>query len=232
MKRMMIFLLLIMMGLPLHAGEIKATVLYYRISEPGIDPYLSRWLITDNFLRIDEGDAADDFILFDRSQRTVYSVVHSDRTVLDIPSRAVVKKSPKDLKQESRTVRDDKLPGVAGKKPLYRELHINGALCYSTVSIEKLLPDALKVMGEYRQVMAGEHAKNMDNTPVELQQPCEHALHVYNPLWILEKGLPIQEWNPHGKAQALLDYKTGEAVDGVLFKLPQGYSHFQTPGEH
>lgn len=223
-----LFLLLIMAGLPVQAAEIKATVLYYRISEPGIDPYLSRLLITDKFLRIDEGNAEDNFILFDRKARTVYSVVHSDRTVLDIPYRAVESEVPKNLKQERRTVRDDKTPLVDGKQPLYHQLYVNGALCYSMVAVEKLLPDAVKLLGEYRQVMAGEHAKNMANTPVELQQPCELALHVFNPLWPVEKGLPIQERDAQGKAQALLNYKTDEAVDDALFILPEGYRHYQT----
>jgi hypothetical protein len=226
--KQLLFVLLVMTGLPLQAAEIKATVLYYRISEPGIDPYLSRLLLTDKFLRIDEGNAGDNFILFDRTARAVYSVVHSDRSVLDIPYRAVERKAPKKLTQESRTIRDDKTPLVDGKQPLYHELHVNGALCYSVVSVEKLLPDAVKLIGEYRQVMAGEHAKNMANTPVELQQPCELALHIFNPLWPLEKGLPIQEWDTQGKAQALLNYKTDEAVDDALFVLPQGYRHYQT----
>lgn len=227
MKRFL-FVLLIMMALPVQAAESKATVLYYRISEPGIDPYLSRWLITDKFLRIDEGNAEDSFILFDRNARVVYSVVHSDRTVLDIPYRAVENKVPGKLKQESRTVRDDKTPLVDGKQPLYHQLHVNGALCYSVVAVEELLPGAVKLLGEYRQVMAGEHAKNMGNTPEELQQPCDLVLHVFNPLWPLEKGLPIQEWDAQGKAQALLNYKTDEAVDDALFVLPQGYRHYQT----
>jgi len=223
-----LLLLLALISLPLQASEIKATTLYYRVSEPGVDPYLSRWLITDQFVRIDEGDASDNFILFDRRKKTVYSVVHGDRTVLDIPYRAVEKKPAMKLKPESRIIPDSKIPPIDGKKPLYRELHVNGALCYSTVSVENLLPDAVKAMGEYRQVMAGEHARNMDNTPVEMQQPCELALDIFNPQWHLEKGLPIQEWDMQGKARALLNYKVSEVVDSGLFKLPDGYRHYHT----
>jgi len=221
-------LLLALISLPLQASEIKATTLYYRISEPGVDPYLSRWLITDQFVRIDEGDAADNFILFDRTKRTVYSVVHGDRTVLDIPYRAIDKKPARELKQESRIVSDNKIPSIDGKKPLFRELCVNNTLCYSTVSLENLLPDAVKAMAEYRRVMAGEHAKTLDNTPVEMQQPCELALDIFNPLWSLEKGLPIQEWDTQGKTQALLNYKVSEGVDSALFKLPDEYRHYQT----
>lgn len=227
MKKIVLMLALLV-ALPLQAAEMQATVLYYRISEPGIDPYLSRWLITDSFLRIDEGDVADNFILFDRRKHLVSSVVNGDRTVLDIPKRAVDRKPAKSLKQESRTVRDDKLPVVDGKKPIYRELYINDSLCSSVVSVEKLLPDVVNALREYRQVMAGEHAKNMDNTPAELQQPCELSLYIFNPLWTLERGLPIQEWDTQGKAQVLLDYKTGETVDAALFNLPEGYRHYQT----
>ena len=220
--------LLFFMTLPLQAAEIKATVLYYRVSEPGIDPYLSRWLITDKFVRIDEGETADNYILLDRSKRMVYSVVHQDRTILDIPNRTVSRKPDRSLKQESRIIRDDKLPLVDGKKPLYRELHVNDTLCHSVVSVDTLLPDAVKAMGEYHQVMAGEHAKNMGNTPVEMRQPCDLVLLVFNPQWPAEKGLPIREWDTHGKALELLDYKTGEVVDSALFKFPAGYRHYES----
>lgn len=217
-----------LLAFPLQAAEIKATVLYYRNSEPGVDPYLSRWLVTDKFLRIDEGDAADNYVLFNRESKTVYSVVHGDRTVLDIPARPVDKRPAGELRQESRIVRDEKFPAVEGRPPLYRELYVNGTLCYSTVSVAEVLPDVVKVLREYRRVMAGEHAKNIDNTPVELQQPCELSLHIFQPLWRLEQGLPIQEWDPQGKTQLLLDYKTAEAVDDALFAVPHGYRHYQT----
>jgi len=227
MKRFLL-ILMCLVALPLQAAEIKATALYYRMSEPGIDPYLSRWLITDKFLRIDEGDAADNYVLFDRHKRTVYSVVHGDRTVLEIPHRAINRKPPKPLKPQSRVILDEKAPTIEGRKTLQRELHINAALCYNVVSVEQLLPDAVKAIGEYRQVMAGEHAKNLDNTPVELQEPCDLALHIFSPLWVVEKGLPIQEWNPQGKSSALLNYKADEKVDSVLFSVPKEYRHYQT----
>ncbi|HEY0635143.1 MAG TPA: hypothetical protein VGE00_07170 [Gammaproteobacteria bacterium] len=229
--RHLLLTLIFLVAMPLQAAETRAAVLYYRVSEPGVEPYLSRWLVTDKFVRIDEGDAADNFILLDRKAKTVYSVVHGDRTVLDIPHRLVDKKPAKALQQKSRTINDDNIPPIEGKKPLYRELHVNGELCYSTVSVDNLLPEAVKAMGEFRQVMAGEHAKNLDNTPVELQQPCELALHIFNPLWANEKGLPIQEWDRQGQAQALLNYKVSEGVDGTLFNLPAGYRHYQTQGQ-
>lgn len=227
MKKVLVMLFLLA-ALPLQAAEIKATVLYYRIGEPGIDPYLSRWLVTDQFLRIDEGEASDNYLLFDRRKRSVHSVVHGDRTVLDIPYRAVGVSSPLELKLESRIVHDEKLPPVDGEKPLYRDLYVNGEHCLSVVSVSHLLPDAVKAMSEYRQVMAGEHAKNMANTPLELQRACELSQYIFNPLWSTEQGLPIQQWEPQGKVQSLLDYKTDEAVEEALFAMPQGYRHYQT----
>ncbi len=226
MKRVLL-LLLALISLPLQASEIKATALYYRISEPGVDPYLSRWLITDHFVRIDEGDAADNFILFDRTKKTVYSVVHNDHTVLDIPARTVDKKPAIELKQESRVIHDDKMPAISGQPAIYRELNVGKSLCYSVISVEKLLPDAVHAMRDYRLVMAGEHAKTLDNTPVELQDSCDLTLNIFSPLWLLEKGLPIQEWSPQGKASALLNYKTNQMIDSALFVLPQGYQHYQ-----
>jgi hypothetical protein len=94
--------------------------------------------------------------------------------------------------------------------------------------VEKLLPDAVQAMRDYRAVMAGEHAKTLDNTPIELQDPCDLTLNIFSPLWLLAKGLPIQEWSPQGKASALLNYKNAAQVDSALFNLPKGYRHYQT----
>ncbi|HEY0720196.1 MAG TPA: hypothetical protein VGE50_02970 [Gammaproteobacteria bacterium] len=226
--RTLLLTLIFLVAMPLQAAETKATVLYYRVSEPGIEPYLSRWLITPNFLRIDEGDEADNYLLFDRRKRTIYSVVHGDRTVLDIPYRAVERKPSKLLPQESRAIHDDKMPGISGQPAIYRELYVGKSLCYSVISVEQLLPDAVQAMRDYRTVLAGEQAKTLDNTPLELQDPCDLTLHIFSPLWLLEKGLPIQEWSPQGKASALLNYKIDEMVSSELFALPKEYRHYQT----
>lgn len=228
--RVVWLLIMALAALPAGAAEVKASALFYRVSEVGIDPYLTRWLVTARYLRIDEGDAADNYILFDRKERQVHSVVHGDRTVLDIPFRPVAKKPAIEIDNESRVVRDEGLPAIGGQPPLHRELRVNNTLCYSVISVEQLLPDTVAALRDYRSVMAGEHAKNIDNTPVELQQPCDLALHIFTPLWLLEGGLPIQQWDPEGNGQALLDYQAESSVDSALFTLPPEYRHYQTQG--
>ncbi len=49
-------------------------------SEPGLDPYLSRYLLSEDFLRLDDGSDRSDFILFDRQTREIHSFNHEDRT--------------------------------------------------------------------------------------------------------------------------------------------------------
>ena len=43
-----------------------AAVLYFVEQEPGVEPYRTRMIVTAGFLRMDEGQDSQDFLLFDR----------------------------------------------------------------------------------------------------------------------------------------------------------------------
>ena len=66
------------------ASAQQASLLVYRVWEEGIDPYISRILVTPDYLRLDEGEGSDGFTLFDRQQEIIYSVSLEERSVLVI----------------------------------------------------------------------------------------------------------------------------------------------------
>ena len=57
------------------AAESTGTVLWYLEQEAGGEPYQVRYIVTDEFLRSDEGDDEGSFVLLDRAQRRIYNVV-------------------------------------------------------------------------------------------------------------------------------------------------------------
>jgi hypothetical protein len=63
-----------------------------------------------------------------------------------------------------------------------------------------------------------------------MQNPCDLALNTYAPDWQLRFGLPIQEGDPQGKGQLLLDYSTDYPADAALFTLPKGYQRYSPGG--
>jgi len=221
---------LLLISVAAWAQEQQATMVLYQVMEPGFEPYSSRLIVTPRHLRMDDGDADGSFVLFDREQNIIYSVTHSDRTVLEIQPQPVVVASPIPLERKHvRVTADDALPAIAGKVPQQYHLSVNGELCYETVAVDGLLPDVVEALTAFRLVLAGENARILSDVPADMQDPCDLALSTYAPGWQLQFGLPIQERDTQGKGQLLLDYSTDYPVEEGLFSLPPGYQHY-APG--
>lgn len=224
-----VWFLLALFAAPVYAAETQAVMLIYRAQEPGVDPYISRVLVTPDYMRMDDGVADGDFLLFDRKARTVYSVVHDEGTVLDIPPRPVEIESPIPLARNDEQVAIGKdVPKVMGRTPQHHSLKVNGKVCYDVVTVPGVMKDVVAAMKEFRQVLAGEHATSLPFIPADMRDPCDLALNTFAPGWQLQFGLPIQEWDGHGKGQILVDYDPQFKADTSWFVLPEGYRHYTT----
>ncbi len=213
---------------PLPAADLNSTMLLYQAQEPGVGSYPSRILITEQAVRMDDGDNEADYLVFDRKRLLISSVSHGDQTVFEIPSREIAQKPPVALKRRSEAVAVKDVPEVGGKPPQQHRLYVNGALCYSVVAVPGLLDDAVAALSEFRRVLAGEHAKALPHMPADVQEPCDLALNTFHPGWQLQFGLPIREWDELGNGQLLMDFKESFPVDASLFELPKGYRHYST----
>ncbi|MEJ2407732.1 MAG: hypothetical protein P8171_26445 [Candidatus Thiodiazotropha sp.] len=214
---------------PLLAADVDSTMLLYQAQEPGAGSYPSRILVTERYVRMDDGVDQGDYLVFDRKTHLISSVTHDDQTVFEIPEREITLPSP--LKLELRTAEvalQGDAPKVAGKAPHHRELYVNDKLCYSVVAVPGLMDDAVAALREFRQVLAGEHAHTLPRIPADMQEPCDLALNTFHPEWQLQFGLPLQEWDGKGNRQVLMDYKEGFKVDEKLFSLPKGYQHYNS----
>lgn len=209
------------------AGPEKGTALYFVEQEEGSEAGRTRMLITREYLRIDDGVDAGDFLLFRRADKTIYSVNTADGIVLVIAHQKV---GPAAALLTHKVQRQDQeaIPDVAGRKVAHYRLLTNGQLCYDLYAVEGLLPDAVAALVEYRESLAGEQAAALAFTPKDMQSPCDLANNVYLPARHLAHGFPVRltetTWNPvRTRTTELLDYKTGLAIDPALFAVPESY---------
>ena len=77
-----IFSTMILIGLSAGALGETASLLVYRVWEQGSDPYLSRVMVTPDYVRLDEGTDDGGYTLFDRQQEILYNVSPDDRSIL------------------------------------------------------------------------------------------------------------------------------------------------------
>lgn len=215
------------------AGMLEGEMLLYQKSEPGIEPYPSRFIVTEKMMRLDDGVDGGDFALLDRENRIIYSIAHDDRTVLEIPFRPVDVESPLKLDLKDKNVPTGKdVPAIGGKRPSHHRLFAGDKSCYDVVAVDGLLSDSVRAMREFREIMAGEHAATLNFVPADQQEACDLGLNIYRNGWPLEYGLPVQEWDGQGNGRILVNFDAEYSVDSELFELPEGYQHYRiTPEE-
>jgi len=199
-----------------------ATLVYLVEHEPGGAPYRTRLIVTAGFMRMDGGENSKDFLLFDRTDNTVYSVSGADRQVLVIPPRPVEIKPP--VKFTHRVEADrDSFPPVAGYKVVHYELLTNGKRCYDLYAAEGLLSDVVSALRQFRSTLAGEHALTVTAIPVELQSWCDMANNVFYPTRHLEHGYPVRQVDMAGNKSELVDFNTEYRATASVLRLPQDY---------
>lgn len=220
--------LILMLLLPGIVQAQSAALLVYKVWERGIDPYISRILVTPEYVRMDEGNPDGAYTLFDRQQEIIYSVSTDDRSVLVVnPGNVGIKPQVALLFSEKRSP-DSQAPKVAGITPVDIELMANGELCAKISVLPGLMEQALEGLRELKQVLARAQAATLAGRPDELQTPCDLATHIHAPTRALDYGLPIQEQSG-GQGQVLQDFSAKHPVDAGLFEIPQGYARMAMP---
>jgi len=209
------------------AAETRATVLWYLEQEAGNDPWEVRYIITDDYLRSDQGDGSVDFVLLDRHEKQIYNVVEDSRTILDIDGRGEIGKRPETLDIEVKRSHDSDAPKLEGRDSTTLKLFAGGELCYSSVVVEGLMENTREAFEAFADVLAVQQQRSKGNTPAEYITPCFLARYLYKADFDVALGLPVITWGPKGEHRQLLRYETDVVVDDALFELPKDYEHFQ-----
>lgn len=200
----------------------KVTALFYVEQAKGAQPERVRLLVGAKYVRIDDGRDGNDYLLFDRVSRTIFSVSSTAKQTLVIAARAVPQESPVPLAHRVETD-DARFPPVAGQEVRHLRLLTNDKLCYDLHAAQNLLPQAVAGLREYYEALAGQQAVTLAITPKEFLTPCELANNVFAPARQFAHGLPVRLVDNNGKVSELMDIQERFPGAERLFTLPADY---------
>ena len=201
--------------------------LLYVEREPGVDDYDVTMLISDRYIRVDDGNDKSGFIVYDDKEKTIYSVSNVEESVLVIKEHTFSESdSPVNAEVEYLQLAD--APTVSGKEIYNYRVHIEDeedVTCLEVQLVENILPDARVLLQNYQAVISGQQVKLTDNKISEEQTACYFVDQIYNKGTYYEKGLPIQEWHSNERSKILASYKRVH-VDTDKFIIPEKYRRF------
>ncbi len=200
-----------------------ATVVWFDEQEPGTDLYAVRLVVTDRYLRIDDGTEASDYILFDRKDATIYSVNHEDQTIIDIKRSPISQEKPQSLEFAAQPLEMKKGPPINGKQVKLYQLNVNGKKCGEVAAADGLLPDVVNALKQYRLTLAGEQSHLVGAMPEHLRNDCDLVENVYAPGAHLEYGFPVFHRNFVGRVRSLKSLDESFVAGKTLFELPANY---------
>lgn len=206
------------------AAEAPGLVLYYDEYESSTGGQRMRYLINDDFLRIDNGDIDSDFILMDRAQKIIYNVNHEDRTILKITNKPW--QSPDyDFKVSVREAIQADAPQVMGQSVYSYEVYAEDEVCTRALLIKDRYMKQMAVMHEYQTIMSGQQVSTLANTPQEFHTNCFLLDQVYHKGDYYKIGLPLQVTYSRDYSRILINVQQ-QVLDVALFELPHDYSEY------
>ena len=194
-------------------------------TEPGIGSYISRYLLGDDYLRLDDGNDDGDFILFNLKSREIHSFNHEDRTHLLItPQQAEAVEFDLEFKVSRRELTD--APVQDGVHPVEYSFLANGELCKKAVSVEGLLMHVADALKQYEQVLTAQSISSLSRIPPAYRTACYMANNYLHVSDYLEHGFPLFMQDDQGREKRLLSYETVNKP-ARLFEFPAGYRRYQ-----
>jgi len=224
-KYLFLFIVMITSAGAVHAENVKSLVLFYDEVEEGVGVQPVRYLINNDFLRIDNGNENADFILFDVNKKSIFSINHEDQTVLKIEQR----KWTKPVFDFKTSIKEELMPNAPEifNKPVYNyQVKASEKVCTQVFLIKDTYPEAMQVMYAYQQILSGQQVATLQNTPQEMHTPCFLLDQVYHEGGYYQSGLPVQISYSRGYAKLLKDFKE-QGVDTQLFQVPASYEEYK-----
>ena len=208
--------------------ELAAVKLSYQELEPGTDVYKVIFTVSERYLRIDDESDESVYIIYDNSEKSVYSISHHDKAILVIPEYPI-----SDLKADFDINIDvealEEAPKIAGKT-VYNYIvtavtSVTTETCMDIQLVPGLLPDVAKTLQAFQKVVSGQQLMNLEATPEEFRTPCYLVDQVYNKGDYYDKGLPIQEWHSNERMRQLMNFENVK-VDSSIIDIPAEYRQF------
>jgi len=70
------------------------TEVIYHDQDPGSEPYVTRILVNERFMRLDDGQDGGDFVLFDRKKGEVVNVLHEMKVLMRVTGKPLPSSRP------------------------------------------------------------------------------------------------------------------------------------------
>lgn len=208
-------------------SESGATLLNFVEHERSMEPYPTRLIVTEKFLRFDDGEGSADFVLLDRDKDVIYSVNSEEQTVMAVHKKQLEIQPPFELELTHKQLDDLKeAPEIEGIQPQHYQFSANSEKCYQVIAVQGLMPDVVTALQEFTDLLASDSKVTFNTLPADLQKPCDISMNTFAAGRHLAFGFPIQEWGAKGSGRALVDYQLNYQPDESLFLLPADYNHF------
>jgi hypothetical protein len=209
-----------------QAETVVAQVVLWAERRAQGEPYPLRLLLSEAVLRFDGGKDEDDFLLLDRSSKTLYNVVRADQSVMQV---AYVPVAVDDalagaIRLEQSLESMQGAPKVEGLVPLKLTLKANGDVCRTSVVVPELFPEIVTALQEFATAMASFHAANLPSADSENLNACSFADAILAPTRSLESGFPVQENQSTGVQRMLFSLEEDAELPAALFAPPADYS--------
>lgn len=207
------------------------TLVLFMEQEKDVEPYQTRMIVTKQFVRIDDGESAKSFVLYDRNKKVVYSINPDEQSVMAVHEKKLKKgvkfEPPFKLTHSVKEMPEMKdVPTIDGESAKHFQLITNDEICYDVVSIKGLMPEVVKALTEFHQHMATDSVVTFNNMPADMHDACDMTTTTFKPARQFEFGFPIQEWGKREYVRSLIDYKNNYKADPKLFVFPEGYKHY------
>lgn len=206
-----------------RAARVGSLRVVYSEQELGTGPVTVEVIVTPAHVRFGTRDTMDDFVLFDRNTGVIYSVLGEERSIVVVNPKSGVAAPLFDQRLSEVRLDDSDLPTVSEIETERFRYLLGDRVCMEVVTAKGFMPEAVSAYREYRLRLADEHKAGLSQIPMELQDPCDLAVNVYEPIRHLEHGFPVIEVDYMGRQRMLIDYESGFASDTRLLRLPGGY---------
>lgn len=204
-----------------------AALLMFMEYENNVAPYQTRLIVTQEYMRFDDGEGSVDFVLFDRKKEIIYSVNSLDRTVMAVERQHTELEPPFKLKLTEQNLGVMKeSPSIEDKQPLHYVFSANDEVCYEVVVVPGLMPNVVNAMKAFDEILASDSKVTFHLIPADLHNACDMAMSTFAPGRHYAYGFPIQEWTKSGDGRTLVDYQLDYKPKTDLFVLPSDYKHF------
>jgi len=200
---------------PLHAGYL----LLFAETHPQQKERNIRIIITDQFLRIDEGHQSEDYVLYDRNKQTITHINPEQETAVRAQNDVKNTKPTFPLhwriqSQASHAIMRTQTNNNPAS--MHHLFYLNEEPCYNVVAIENYLIEAVSAMREYNQASAN---KQKETYAFSEGKQCQDAITVFDPGVRTQHGFPLREWSSFGYQRFLVDFKRDIIFPASLFVL-------------